>query len=260
MRLSVDAQLDYTLDAAADLLLAVEVAQMSDQILVTDRLSVSGVDSLHPVAGNDGLGQRTWAHGAGRIIVHYTATVEVERAAPILADLPADAFPALPPAVIQYLLPSRYCQADRFEALVHREFAPLTGGALIAAMADWIGGHLDYAPGASDTNTTAADTYVARRGVCRDFAHLLIALARAAGIPARMVAAYAWDLDPPDFHALCEVWLGGAWHLVDATGLAPIEGMVRIAAGRDATDVSFLTVFGYATLIRQQVRVDRIDP
>jgi len=244
MRQSIDAQLDYTLASSADLLFALEVAQMCDQVLITDRLSVSGVDILCPIAGSEGVGQRTWATGAGRITAHYTATVDVDRSPATLATCEVDKFHDLPPQVVQFLLPSRYCEADRFETAVRREFGHLSGGGMIQALADWVKSHVEYVPGSSDGNTTAADTYVARRGVCRDFAHLMIAMARATGIPARMVGAYAWGLEPPDFHAVVEVWLSGAWYLVDATGLAPIEGIVRVAVGRDATDISFLTISG----------------
>jgi len=259
MRLSIDALLDYTLAAPADLLFALEVAQLPDQVLIADQLTVTGADSLRPMPGGDGVGQRTWASAAGRIIVHYTATVDVDRIPADLAGHAADKLHDLPAPVVQYLFPSRYCEADRFATMVLREFGELAGGAKVLAMASWIQNHLEYVPGASDANTTAADTYLSRRGVCRDFAHLLTAMARAGGIPARMVGAYAWQLQPQDFHALTEVWLDGAWHLVDATGLAGTEGIVRIAAGRDATDISFLTIFGQAQLNAQQVQVERLD-
>jgi len=259
MRLSIEAQLDYTLRAPADLLFALEVAQMPDQILVTDRFTVSGVDVLRPVLGEESVGRRTWAAGADRISAHYSATVDVDRGPVVLAGLAADRLHDLPPEAVRYLFPSRYCEADRFETAVCREFGGLNGGDLVRAMADWIREHVDYVPGSSDANTTAADTYVSHRGVCRDFAHLLIAMARASSIPARMVGAYAWGLEPQDFHAVVEVWLEGGWHLVDATGLAPTDGIVRVGVGRDATDISFLTVFGQAQLNSQQVRVERMD-
>ena len=86
----------------------------------------------------------------------------------------------------------------------------------------------------------------------------MASFARAAGIPARLVSAYAWRLDPPDFHAVVEVWLDGAWHLVDATRLAPLEGLVRIAVGRDATDIAFMTIFGEAIMQRQSVTVTQV--
>jgi transglutaminase-like putative cysteine protease len=258
MRLSIDATLDYDLLQPADLLFALEVAQMHDQILVTDLLRVGGVEPMWPIAAEESLGRRTWARGTGRVTARYTATVDVLRPTLPLEGLAADDIKRLPSLVVPYLFPSRYCEADRFETAVRREFGDAEGGDKVQAMADWIKGHLDYVPGSSDVNTTAADTFVAHRGVCRDFAHLLIAMARAAGIPARMVGAYAWRLEPQDFHAVVEVWLAGAWHLIDATGLAPLEGIVRIGVGRDATDISFLTVFGQASLIAQQVEVTRI--
>ncbi|HVQ39269.1 MAG TPA: transglutaminase family protein [Pyrinomonadaceae bacterium] len=117
---------------------------------------------------------------------------------------------------------------------------------------------MDYVPGSSDSQTTAADAFVSRQGVCRDYAHLLASFARAAGIPARLVSAYAWKLEPPDFHALVEVWLDGAWHFADATGLAPPDGLVRICVGRDATDIAFMTIFGEARMNAQSVTVTRL--
>ena len=258
MRLSILASLDYHLPEPADLLFALEVAQTPDQRLTDDLLTVGGTGPLTPIAADDGLGRRTWARGEGRITARYVATVEVDRPATVLRGLAANDFAALPAGVVPYLFPSRYCEADRLETMVRRDYGALAGGNKIAAMVDWIRGHLTYEP-ASDAGTTAVDTLVERRGVCRDYAHLLIAMARAADIPARMVGAYAWALEPEDFHAVVEVWLAGAWRLVDPTGLAPEEGIAQIGVGRDATDISFLTIFGQAELIAQSVSVKRLD-
>jgi transglutaminase-like putative cysteine protease len=259
MRLSIDARLDYWLAAPADLLFALEVAQTPDQKLVDDLLRIGGVAPLRPIAADNGLGRRTWTHGEGRVSAHYTATVDVARDGGTLHGLAADDVKLLPADVVPFLFPSRYCESDRFDAVVRREFGQFEGGDRVETMAAWIRGHLDYAAGSSDATTTATDTYVAHRGVCRDFAHLLIAFVRAADIPARMVAAYAWRLDPPDFHAVVEVWLDGAWRLIDPTGLAPVEGLARIGVGRDATDISFLTIFGEAECLGQTVTVERLD-
>jgi len=129
----------------------------------------------------------------------------------------------------------------------------------VEAMALWIRKHVDYRVGSSTGTTSAVDTFVAREGVRRDYSHVMAAFTRASGIPARLVSAYAWQLEPPDFHAVVDVWLDGSWRLVDASGLAPTEGLVRIAVGRDATDISFMTIFGSAQLLEQQVRVSRVD-
>jgi transglutaminase-like putative cysteine protease len=259
MRLTINALLDYDIPNPADVLLALEVAQAADQNLVTDRLIVSGVDALTPISGEEAIGRRTWTRAGGRMKADYTATVDVNRAAPNLRQLERDNPRHLPALVVPYLFPSRYCEADRFRPLVEREFGGLGGGAKVRAVADWIGSHVAYMSGVSDATTTATDTFIARQGVCRDFAHLMIAMVRAADIPARMVGAYAWRLEPQDFHAVVEVWLEGGWHLVDPTGLAPCEGIVRIGVGRDATDISFMTVFGEARLIEQSVKVTRED-
>ena len=120
--------------------------------------------------------------------------------------------------------------------------------------------HLTYRRRIEQRRDHRADTFAARRGVCRDYAHLLVALARAGGIPARCVSAYAPGVDPPDFHAVAELWLGGGWHLIDATGMATCGDLARVAVGRDATDIAFMTVFGQAYLMNEQtVKVTRLD-
>lgn len=259
MRLRIDAELDYHLPQAADVLLALEVAQMPDQRLIEDRLTAETSIPLVPVAGEEGIGRRIWTGGKGRFLVRYEATVEVERSATDLSGMATAPPRSLPGEAIPYLWPSRYCQSDRLRAFAGEQFGAYSGGAKVAAIADWTRSNLDYEPGCSDSSTTAHDTFEQRKGICRDFAHVMIALTRALDIPARMVSAYAWDLSPPDFHAVAEVWLDGGWHLVDPSGLAPVEGLARIGVGRDATDISFMTIFGgTADLNRQQVRVERI--
>ncbi len=258
MRLRIEAKLEYDLAEATDVLLALEVAQMDAQRLIEDRLVVDGSGPLRPVAGGDGIGRRTWARAEGRFRAAYSATVDVERRIPDLGKLSASPLGELPAFAIPYLWPSRYCESDRFESFVTREFGSIEGGALVAAMSDWIHEHVDYRSGTSDSTTTAADTFVSRQGVCRDFAHLLATFVRAAGIPARLVSAYGWRLDPPDFHALVEVWLAGEWHMVDPSRLVSPDAAVIISVGRDATDIAFMTSFGTAELVDQSVSVERL--
>lgn len=260
MRLKIDAALDYHLPQQADILLALEVAKMPDQHLVSDRLTVGTATPLVPLAGHDGVGRRTWTAGAGRFTAYYAAIVDVVRTAPDFASLAAVPLRDLPGQAIDYLWPSRYCQSDRMHPFALDTFGHLSGGAQVQAIAEWTRGHVDYEPGHSDATTTAHDTFTKRKGICRDFAHVMISVARALDIPARMVSAYAWNLSPPDFHAVVEVYLQGGWHLVDPSGLAPVEGLVRIGVGRDATDISFMTIFGGSAEINSQsVRVERLD-
>ncbi len=259
MRLKIDAVLDYHFPAPADVLLAVEVAQLPDQLLVEDQLTVSTGTPLTPVSGEQALGRRTWAAGDGDFVAHYTATVDVDRPLPDISKIDATPLRELPGLVIPYLWPSRYCRADKAAEFALQTFGGLKGGAQALAMAEWARTNIAYTPGSSNQDTTSADTFEQKKGICRDYAHVMISFARALGMPARMVSAYAWDLDPPDFHAVVEVYLQGGWYLIDPSGLAPIEGLARIGIGRDAADISFMTIFGRGDLRSQSVAVERVD-
>ena len=228
---------------------------MPDQRIEAEALTIWSDTPVAAVRGEDGIGQRCWSRGEGDWRARYRATVGIERATQDLASLPLTEVRDLPGELVPYLLPSRYCQSERLEGFVRREFSGLAGGALAAALTQWVGEEIDYRSNNSSGETTALDTFASRSGVCRDYAHLLVALARAGEIPARCVSAYAPRVDPPDFHAVAELWLDGGWHLVDATRMATCDEIVRVAAGRDATDIAFLTVFGNAGLIEQSVRV-----
>jgi len=155
-------------------------------------------------------------------------------------------------------MPSRYCHPEVFLDFVATQFGDLTGGALVDAMQDWISRHFTYDNGISHAGTTATDSFNSLSGVCRDYAHMMITLARAAGIPARFVSAYGPDVTPQDFHAVAEVYLDGAWHLVDATGMAKPCDIIRIGVGRDAADASFMTSYGRMDLVEQSVTVRRV--
>jgi transglutaminase-like putative cysteine protease len=258
MRLAIDVTLDYTIDGAADVLLLVEAAKSADQRLETQDLRIYSNDPLRAVPGEDGIGQRCWARGDGPFRAEYRAIVEIVRTPVDFATLGDTPIRQMPPETIPYLLPSRYCESDRLEGFVHQEFSGLAAGPLATALTQWVAEHLTYACGTSSGTTTALMTFAERRGVCRDYAHLLVALARAGGIPARCVSAYAPGVDPPDFHAVAELWIGGGWHLVDATRMASCADLVRVAVGRDATDIAFMTVFGTATLNWQNVSVTQL--
>ncbi len=258
MRIAITAHLDYGFPEPADVLLQIEAAAMADQRLEAQALTIWSDNPITAIPGEEGVGQRCWARADRRLVADYTAIVRVERQPIVLQSLGATPVRALPSATVRYLMPSRYCESDRLEHFVRRTFAGLSGGALAAALVDWVRDALEYSNAVSDGRTTALTTFADRRGVCRDYAHLLVALARAAEIPARCVAAYAPGVDPPDFHAVAELWLDGAWRLVDATGMASAADLVRVAVGLDATEIAFMTIFGTATLWRQTVTVERL--
>lgn len=254
MVLSIDVTLDYRVAAPTDCLLQIEAASMGDQRVASATLDMDGL-GLRRMGAEDGIGARLWCRPVRLLSCRYRAEVEIDRTAEDIATLPADAPAGLPEQVVKYLLPSRYCPSDKFLAFVAAEFGRLPGGAKVAAMRDFVARNVAYRPGASDVETSALDTFVRRQGVCRDFAHLLIALARAGTVPARFVSAYGLGVTPPDFHAVVEVWLDGAWHLIDPSGMTEPGGLARICVGRDATDVAFLTSYGAAELLAQEVSV-----
>lgn len=264
MGIAISARFAFSLDRLSDVLLQFEAAAIPEQRIVASRSTMSEAEHIARIAAQDQIGERIWLHVNGRFEVNYTARVEVRR---LLADVGAlDRLEPheLPAEAVQYLLDSRYCPADRFQPFVEAEFGGSNGGQRIMAMRDWIADNFSYEPGSSTSQTTALDSFVERRGICRDYAHVLITLARASAIPARYVSCYAPGVDPPDFHAVAEVFLadpavpgGGAWHLVDATGMADPADTVKIGVGRDAADVSFMTVFGEARFEDKDVSVTR---
>ena len=256
MKLSITAQLVYHFDMQTDVLLQIEAAAIPEQVVEQAKLTVS--DCLHfaRVPALDMIGDRIWVSVQGEMTVNYRATVTINRLLDDCRHLGKVPMHLLPGETVQYLMGSRYCPADQFQSFVVDEFGELEGGARIIAMRDWIHQHFSYVPGVSSSDTTALDTFVRRQGVCRDYAHVMIALARASGIPARIASVYALGVEPQDFHAVAEVFLGGEWHLVDATGMAKEGAMAKIGIGRDAADVAFLTAYGPAIFVAQSVLVE----
>jgi len=166
----------------------------------------------------------------------------------------------LPDAVLSYLLPSRYCESDRFGQLA----ASITAGELlgydqVAAIERWLRATILFQPGSSEIPVSAVEVYARQSGVCRDLAHLGIALCRSLSIPARMVVGYLYGLEPMDLHAWFEAYVGGRWYTFDATQAELRGGYVAIGYGRDAADVAVYNQFGPEVIpTLQRVRVQRI--
>lgn len=255
MQIAINAELQYQFAEPTDALLQVEAAIIPEQRVLSAHIDVTPAHHFARVQGHDAIGERIWIRTHGDLRVSYSATVAIERLTadcrPLLAVPPH----MLPSETVEYLFPSRYCPSDQFEALVDEEFAGLEGGARVEAIRDWIESRFTYLSGSSDSSTTALESYVQRQGVCRDFAHVMIALVRASGIPARFVSVYALGVEPQDFHAVAEVFLDGTWYLFDPTGMAKPSEMAKIGVGRDAADVSFLTSYGRAEFVGQTVLV-----
>ncbi len=158
------------------------------------------------------------------LCVRATATYELE--SDLLARIAIDEFGGLPP-----------------------------GGDRVRAIAAWVRQHVEYRYGTTDATTSAYDTATERIGVCRDFAHLVIAFCRGLGIPARYVSGYALGLESPDFDGYAQVYLGGAWHNLDATSAEERPALIPIAYGRDAADVAMSTLWCRSNMVEQSVEV-----
>ncbi|MGR3502650.1 transglutaminase-like domain-containing protein [Pseudaestuariivita sp.] len=255
MTLVIDVTLDYALPTPTDLLLQIEVADVPSQTLSGVVFETSELAHMARVPADEGIGSRVWMRAEHAFQVTYHAEVEIDRPDADLQALPQTPPHLLPGDAVRYLMPSRYCPSDEFQSFVAAEFGELEGGARIAAMRDWIARAFSYVPGSSNAQTTALDTFVQRQGVCRDYAHVLVTLARASTVPARLASVYAPGVTPPDFHAVAEVFLDGAWRLVDATGMARASEMAVIGVGTDASNAAFLTSFGRMDLVTQTVSV-----
>jgi len=206
--------------------------------------------------------------GAGATQIDYEAEVELTHAADVIeTDAPETPVESLPDDVLSFVMPSRFCLPDELGHEAWQRFGDLTPGwQRVQAIVDYVHGHLEFMPGASNPWTTAADVYRAGQGVCRDFAHLAITFCRALNIPARYVFGYIPDIgvpptdEPMDFAAWFEAYLDGQWRTFDARNNTPRIGRVVVGRGRDAVDVALVTSFGPLTLTEFTVRADGVRP
>jgi transglutaminase-like putative cysteine protease len=238
---TVSAHLELQLHGTADLVFSVAVAEGNP--LSSETLSiVANGDVLEPteLVSEHGTRLHRLSAPAGPLTMRYDAVV----------DGLADPAPSHELDEITYRRPSRYAESDTLFSTAKSEFAGLAGKDLLDAVSSWVADRLSYVPGTSQPTDGAVATLLARRGVCRDYAHLVIALLRGLDVPARLVSVYAPGLSPMDFHAVAEAWLDGQWYVIDATSLAPRSSLVRIATGQDASETAFLSQYGAAVDLR----------
>lgn len=197
----------------------------------------------------------------GRFALHTAAEVKTADNVDRAPGAPFIEIQQLPDDVLGYLLPSRYCEADRLGATATQIVAGATPGYdQVAVLENWLRDSIRYLPGSSDQPLSAAEVRARGFGVCRDLAHLGIALCRAISIPARLVVGYLYGLQPMDLHAWFEAYVGGRWYAFDATRQALHGGYVSVGYGRDAADVAVYTQFGPpAYPVLQEIEVSRVD-
>jgi len=198
----------------------------------------------------------------GNFAVHTAAEVKTADHVDQAAGAPFVEIQNLPDAVLSYLLPSRYCESDRFNQMaVEITAGQWPGYSQVAAIESWLRSAIRFEPGCSDIPVSAVEVNGRGAGVCRDLSHLGIALCRSLSIPARMIVGYLHGLKPMDLHAWFEAYVGGRWYTFDATQPELKGGYVTIGYGRDAADVAIYNQFGPAVFpVAQQVRVQRIEP
>lgn len=229
---TVTSRLELDISGSTNMVFSIAAAQGAN--LTSERLSFTldgAAQEATEITDGNGTRLHQFVSGPGHMTVEYAADIAGRSEPAPVSDLD----------LVTYLRPSRYCESDSLTPTARSEFAGLSGHDLLSAVTLWVWSRLRYVPGSSLPTDGAEQTLLARRGVCRDYAHLVIALLRALDVPARMVAVYAPGLSPMDFHAVAEAYVDGAWWVVDATRLAPRQSMLRISTGRDAADTAFLT-------------------
>ena len=251
VRLQFSIQLRYDVAApGSDFIFNLQAARTPHQRVVSEQLDISqpvqSASYTDPVTATRFL--RLHAR-PGPLTVHYGATVDIDHQTAQPDAVGEVAVADLPGAVLPYLYPSRYCQSDRLHRFaVHTFGSTWHGYGRVQAIRDWVQQQVQFQSNTSNASTSAVDTLVEKVGVCRDFAHLMIALCRAVNIPARFTTGIDYGADPAlgptDFHAYVEVYLGDRWYLFDPSGTAIPMGFVRLATGRDAADAAFATIFG----------------
>jgi transglutaminase-like putative cysteine protease len=249
MLFRVSAELEYVAKFPSTLILNIQAQRNASQVILDEQLTVEPrikVAEFTDAADNRFLRLETGGHKA--VALHYTASVDCDVQTYRAGAVEPTPVAELSASTIPYLFPSRYCQSDRLSRLAWDLFGTIENPhEKVVAICDWIHANVEYLRGSTDSMTSAFDTVTQRTGVCRDFSHLGIALCRALNIPARYFAGYAYELEPPDFHACFECFIGDAWTVFDATQLAHLNGLVRIGTGRDAADAAVASIFGSAT-------------
>jgi transglutaminase-like putative cysteine protease len=240
MQRTVSCQLDAIVTEVADLVVSVAVSTCASVSPESFAFTCDGSDiDVVELVGDHGVRLHV-ARGVppGLVRIAYDARVDGEARPLAVSELER----------IIYTRPSRYCESDRLAPFAAAELHGLRGRDLLDAASSWVGQRIAYVPGSSRSTDGAVATLLARQGVCRDFAHLVVALLRGCDVPARVVSVYAPGLQPMDFHAVAEACIDDEWVVVDATCLAPRSSMIRIATGRDAADTAFLTTTGAVEL------------
>lgn len=262
MKFETHAELKYHVLSPSTFILSIHALRTPRQTVLEESLVIEPYVKVEELSSANGENRliRIEVSEEKNINISYKAVVDnffketnhTDQAEVPVAELDTSVFP--------YLYPSRYCQSDKLYRFANNKFGSIENPFLkVLTLTDWIHNNVEYLSGLTNSQTSAYDTVTELAGVCRDFAHLGIALCRALTIPARYFTGYAYKLNPPDFHACFEAYLGNEWILFDATKLVPLNGIVKIATGRDAADTAVASLFGNVNCTSIKVSCNAVE-
>ena len=248
MKFKVNSALSYSVVHPTTFIFNIHALNTDSQKVINEEFIVNPEIETEFFAAHDGSSRfvRLKVKENRNFEVKYSATVSMDYQVLDKSDS-ASTVPIgkLDSYIASFLYPSRYCQSDKLMKFAFGHFGQYTTlYDKVIAINDWIHTNIEYVSGSTDSGTSAVDTIIERVGVCRDFAHLGISLCRSLSIPARYFTGYAYQLEPQDFHACFEAYLDGNWIVFDPTELAPLNGLIKIANGRDAADAAVASIFG----------------
>jgi transglutaminase-like putative cysteine protease len=250
IRFDLSIDLDYRVQVPSDFVFIIQPTNTPYQRVTWERLTMQPqLEWTEEAQGSPVNRHLRLRAEPGPFHLRYEAIVDLVHHFALPADLREVPIAELPAAVLQYIYPSRYCQSDQLMDVARAEFGSMEPGyGRVEAIRHWVQGRTKFQVGSSHPGTSALETYECSTGVCRDFAHLMISICRALNIPARLATGIDYGADPSlgptDFHCYVEAYLGDRWYLFDPSGITPRMGLLRIATGRDASEVAFATIFG----------------
>jgi transglutaminase-like putative cysteine protease len=269
LTIRVGCSLVYEATGDASLLLNLKLRPDGNHAVVSEALALG--DNLCGVEFRDSHGNRVvrvklapgtncFRHDA---IVSVSSQPDNHGITATVPQAPGD----LPVSLLRYTLPSRYCESDKLTDFAWKKFGHIDHGMpRVQAISKWLHENIEYRYMSGRSDISAWDVLNRGYGVCRDFAHLAIALNRTFNLPARYVTGHLPDVGFPDpnnhmdFHAYAEVYIGGAWFTTDARFHVPRIGRIKVSCGQDAVDGAFSTIYGGATLTYFQVWAYQVAP
>jgi len=262
MKFNVFTEMQYTARSPGTIMLNIHALRTPRQTVLSEIFTIVPYIKVEELVFTEGENRviRFEIEHTDPIKVVYTATVDNSCEVKDFSRVEEIPVARMDPGVLPYLYPSRYCQSDKLYRLANNLFGHIENPfEKVTTLTNWIHKNVQYLSGSTNSQTSAFDTVTEQAGVCRDFAHLGIALCRALTIPARYFTGYAYELKPADFHACFEAYIGTDWVLFDATRQVPLNGMIKIASGHDAADTAIANIFGNVTFTAMQVSCTLAD-